>query len=650
MLGGTLAADSQSYWDWATQLLQSSRQTGPFFLAPLYPYALAGVRRVLGDSWLAVVCLQAIGGSLGVALLGDVARKLSSPVIGGVVGLVVACFAPLILHDNLILSESLLFLLGACWVWIATWDAENGRRLGKYVVLGVLTGLLAIGRGTQLVLLLALPFGLSSRASRLAGTALAAVVALLVVAPVTLHNYRACHELIPTTYSAGYNMAVGFGPGATGGFAPPTGTGLTMRTPGAGLVGGAEWDGREEIQRRTGRALTPQESSRYWGSVALAAIREDPVRALRLAGLKILMLFNRHEYPQIENLHTYEQLLGPVGLPSELVIPLLVCLSVVGALARGQAPVVRLLIAELLLQVSVLVPFFVTDRYRLHLIPPLLSLGAVGAQVLVDSLRRHDRRQLRRAIPACVVGLALSTMPLPSLGPTRESWGIAMDIGERAFRAGRYDLAIQQLEDAAEIEARSGRGWSRSTAMTAPLTVHAMTLGRALLESGQPERAHEWFLRARRLSPGLPGIAEWIGRTTKQRSEMLPLRERAIRAAQMGRYAEAESLFVRMSRVPDPTFFAWGALVRLQCQTGRVGEARQSFDAAVRLGWSGSAKMLHEALVLELENHDSEARRVLARVDEAEVRSDPTLSDLRRVIRDLMDRRAARQVVEVPGQ
>ena len=637
VLGGSLVADSQSYWDWATHLLHRTGGIEPYFLAPLYPYLLAGIRAVVGDARLPIVCVQALFGACAAVLVADMARRVSSPTIGSCSGLLVAACAPLVLHDNLVLAESPLFLLGTAFLWVATLEPRTFGRHVQYVLMGGLVGLLSIGRGTQVALLLAVPFVPGTRATRSIGTAVAVLTALLTIAPVTIHNYRACHELILTTYSAGYNVAVGYGPNANGGFAPPTGTSVLMRAPGSGSTGGVEWDGRDEIKRMTGRQLSPLASSAYWGHVALEAIREDPLRALRLAGLKVLMLFNRREYPQIENLHTYESVLGPVGLPTEFVVPPLLGLALVGLWRRGREDRIRLLVACLLIQTVVLVPFFVTDRYRLHLIPSLIGLGAAGAQVLLTEWRaREHHRLLRRTLPALAVGLALAWMPIPGLGPAREAWGISMGIGERAFRKGSYALAIKYLEDAAAIEARSGRSWSQKEAMKVPLTAHAFTLGRALLQSGQPDQAREWLLRAKLLSPSLPGIDQWISRSVEVPSGLSTIRERAIAAAQAGRFAEAESLFTRMTRAPDPTFYSWGALVRIQCQTGRIEEARRTLEAGIQSGWSGPARLLHEALVLTLEHRVEEARALVARVDQTQVLADPTLSDVMRILRDLM--------------
>src|SRR5438552_1623952 len=44
-LAGSLNADSRIYWEWSDAILRNGPlPPAPFYLAPLYPYALAGVR------------------------------------------------------------------------------------------------------------------------------------------------------------------------------------------------------------------------------------------------------------------------------------------------------------------------------------------------------------------------------------------------------------------------------------------------------------------------------------------------------------------------------------------------------------------------------------------------------------------------------
>src|SRR5438552_1149993 len=69
VLAGSLTLDSGIYWKWA-DFLRSHGLAGsnPFFLGPLYPYVLAGVRALVGDSMPAVLRVQALWGAAATTL------------------------------------------------------------------------------------------------------------------------------------------------------------------------------------------------------------------------------------------------------------------------------------------------------------------------------------------------------------------------------------------------------------------------------------------------------------------------------------------------------------------------------------------------------------------------------------------------------
>src|SRR6185295_18743467 len=63
-LGGSLSEDSIIYWRWAGVLLDRGLWgQHPFFLGPLYPYALAALRVVVGNSVHGVLVIQALWGA-----------------------------------------------------------------------------------------------------------------------------------------------------------------------------------------------------------------------------------------------------------------------------------------------------------------------------------------------------------------------------------------------------------------------------------------------------------------------------------------------------------------------------------------------------------------------------------------------------------
>src|SRR5689334_18264480 len=104
----SLTVDARIYWDWAGYLLRHGPiGKNPFFLGPLYPYALALLRGVLGDSIHRVLIAQAIGGAAAVTLIADATRRLTRPALGLAVGVVLAFHRTAVFFDGLPLMESL---------------------------------------------------------------------------------------------------------------------------------------------------------------------------------------------------------------------------------------------------------------------------------------------------------------------------------------------------------------------------------------------------------------------------------------------------------------------------------------------------------------------------------------------------------------
>ncbi len=352
-----------------------------------------------------------------------------------------------------------------------------------------------------------------------------------------------------------------------------------------------------------------------------------------------MMLLNQREYPQIENLRTYERIVGPIGLPAGAVLVVLIPLAFLGAsLSLRSHATARWLASALAVQILVLLPFFVTDRYRMHIIPLLLLLGAIGGKhLVVDRFRSAPIVTFSRAnVVALLIGLIAVLYPLPGVSLEREDWGIAMDLGERAVRKGQYAAASVHLADAARIENRSARRWEASPSMSVPLTGHALLYAEALEKTAYPVEARAWLARAERLSPGVtaggsrakPGVESPLPAGAAN-SE---LRERAIVAARSGRFAEAEEMFSRLAAPSVSDSYAWGALIRLAARDARVERARRVLSHADSCGWRGTARDAHAALLIVLEGRWSEAANATRALPEDEIESDPTLKDVRRVI------------------
>lgn len=189
------------------------------FRPPAYPYALAAVYKVGGQAmaddrrrWEAARRVQAVLGTLTVALLGLVALHLwggARALLG--MGLA-AVYPPLVLVDGALVSEVLFTPLVLAAVLAALHNRMSDHRLRLAVAIGVLTGLAVLTRSNGLVLLL--PLGLAVWSVRprwslaaLGPPAALAATALLCVVPWTIRNAVVTGEFIPLTTQTGPALA-----------------------------------------------------------------------------------------------------------------------------------------------------------------------------------------------------------------------------------------------------------------------------------------------------------------------------------------------------------------------------------------------------------------------------------------------------------
>jgi 4-amino-4-deoxy-L-arabinose transferase-like glycosyltransferase len=237
------------------------------------PYRLFGAGPQVGP------VLNALLGALAAALVFLLVRRIAGRSRGLLAATLVACSPELLLFTLLLMTEpsaSLAPLLAAL-------AAGAGLRRGR-PGLGAAAAGLALGLGTLVrpqtllgapgLLLLALdPWALrSSAAGALRVAALATVTALAVVAPWTLRNCRVMDGCALVSTNAGWNLAIGAFPRATGRFE-------TLRAA----------DGCPVV---TGQV----QQDRCWARVGMFHIKEAPARWLGLIPAKLSNTYDHSSF------------------------------------------------------------------------------------------------------------------------------------------------------------------------------------------------------------------------------------------------------------------------------------------------------------------------------------------------------------------
>jgi tetratricopeptide (TPR) repeat protein len=434
--------DSEYYYKMAVEVSRGQFvRNDAFFMGPLYPYVLAAIFRLFGESIMAARIVQAIGGSLVVLLTYLVGKRVFRPSVALVGSIMLALYGTITFYEGQLLMEWLGTLLNMSALYVLhRWSDRPG--LGKYVLVGFLIGLSALARANVLVfaavVALWILFVQRDRRRWAAVGALAASVTVAIL-PATIHNYVASRDFVPITSNGGVNFYVGNSDEATGIFYPPKGINLVTD------------DAVEKyVERLLGRELKPSELSNYWYVEALDFILSHPDRELRLTLKKAAMYLNGYEVPQIES---YDAARAAHSTLRMLFVNfwMLVTLGLFGVLylLKDWRKYFLLMGYVLSLSLSIIV-FFVTARYRTQ-ITPVLALFAAHALIIVAPAVVLDLRHSVKPLVLFIL-LMVSTHPRIFALPAKE-----VEWRELTHEARRWSMlrdpqkAIETIDRAIEI-------------------------------------------------------------------------------------------------------------------------------------------------------------------------------------------------------
>ena len=652
LLFGSRAADAGVYWEWSEHVLRHGlAPPGPFFLAPLYPYVLAVERALVGSNLAGVLVCQALIGAAAVALLSSAATTLTRPTIGLVIGIVLSLFRGAVFFDGLLLPESLLFALECLLIWIVSRASWAGSTRA-YLAYGLLVGVIAQGRAVALPLIALLPvLGVASglRSVVVARRVLLGLLAcVLMTVPSTVANFSVTREIIPFTYSAGMNLYIGNNPMATGAYVDVLGGTASEVIPPASATTGGALDGRPFLKRADGIVRSPGQSSSAWSRLALANVQAQPGKTLRTTGRKLLLLLNNREVPQIENVDAFEAAAGPVGAPLVGQFGVIAAFGLVGIpLALRRSARERWMVGYVAVLLVATLPFFVTDRYRHHLVPGLAILAALALDRLAGALEQKSISSLIRLTIGLVVAGTIVWLPMGGSGATRE-WGLAVDRGTRLLTAGAPDQAVGEFRQAERL-LRGVRLTNLSPTARTEVAEYYVSYASALEAIGDTAQAIEMLERGTQLSPGQ---VEWLGRlhallvragrversaAIRERLQREPGGEAEIiagegwQAAARGDWDGARERF-RSALAKTPTLTrAWEGLLRVEIQADNLDQVEKVLSEARRHGLDETSASIYEAFLLMRRGDGRSAHRIVDRIDPRTI-ADPNLKMLRNVI------------------
>jgi hypothetical protein len=548
-------SDMHFYDEWAKQILHGHwTDHQAFYGQPLYPFLIALLYRLFGygpfvpgffqtclDAGTAVLIYK-----ITVRAIDDSSDKRGKAAnTAGIAAAAAWCFfLPAQAYSAILMPTA-----GAVFIfWFLVWQiVRTGSAPSRWrcFVCGLLIGFTAMGVAAILFLIPLFVGAIFIRRTQLRlgakGVALVLLFAGVFVgtSPCWLHNYFVARDSVFLSAHSGINLWLGNNPAATGYPRFPNlhaGQGEMLR------------DSIEQAETAAGRPLKRSEVSRYWSSKARDYISANPGAWLKLLARKIGNFWNAFEYDD----------LGVIAILREhgVVFPglrfaLVAVFGLSGAVFSWRTfPTSRWIAAAIGLQLLAILPVFVTERYRLAVVPGLLVLAALG---------------LERLWNRCASG---------------NYGGAALQLGLVALSAWfvtipRHDRSLWALED--------------------------YDSGRLALETNELTAAENHLQRARALVPDNPEIILAIGNlrlAQSDRAEAIVLYEAVLRldsrhksalnnlgviALEDQRFADAKEYFRRALEQQPHNAKTHFLLAKTELALGNIAGARIALTHALEL-------------------------------------------------------------------
>jgi 4-amino-4-deoxy-L-arabinose transferase-like glycosyltransferase len=431
-----------------------------YFMAPLYPYVLAGTYALLtdlparpdaerasyGDELHTAALLQALGGALTCVLLFWLGCLVAGERVGLLAGLGAAFYSPLIFHDTLIMSTQLVVFTNALAMVLLLRAARGGGIVG-WLLGGLALALAILAHGTALVLLPGVVAWIllgderaPSWRQRLLRSAAVCLPVVVAVGAVAIRNQVVGKDRVLLTSNWGLTFYIGNNAQATGSFMP-------LPDELARIPGASQQSYRQEYRRQPGD-LTPSQMARLLRDRALSEIRADPWRFLENLWRKFRLFWSHAEVGTGDNIYFYQQW-SPILHYDPPAFGLLVAIGLTGVVySLGQARRYLLLYLWLGLQCAAFVATFVLARYRL---PAALLLIVFASLQLTRWWRMAAAREVQallRSLAPLTAFAALAFWPVAGFGRDR-------GLGEQHFvAAGRLE-AVGRVEEAIQSYSRA---------------------------------------------------------------------------------------------------------------------------------------------------------------------------------------------------
>ena len=435
-------SDAKVYFDWAKEITSGQIKEGVFYMSPFYPYLIAGIFKLFGESVSSVVIVQHAVGIINLFLIFIISKRVFGQKAAFVALILAALHAPLVFYESKFLLPTFTVLFYLLSLLLLLYQESEKPKFLLSFLTGLVIGIAVIHRPN---ILLFVPFVLAwffiLHKSSLKPAFILCVLLLigiaLPVSPVTIHNYKASGEFILLTANTGINFYYGANKDAA-----PT---FTRRESVSDSIEQEEEKAREKAETAMGRELSPKEISSYWMKRGFDEITGDFGKWFSYEINKLYWSINTYEIANNYNLPFEKR---SVPILKVFFIPFGV-MSLLGFLGIVIAPKkdhkVLLLLFYLLSLFIGLMAFTVVSRFRIPLTIILSGFAGYGIIEYISLLkaRNFNIEASKKYLLATIVIVVLA---FPTLYPYRKNTNPASTyhtLGILAFREGKYEKAIE---------------------------------------------------------------------------------------------------------------------------------------------------------------------------------------------------------------
>ena len=513
--------DMHFYNDWAREILQGRfAQHLAFYGLPGYPYFLAGLYKLFGENPFIPALFQAAADAAVALLIYQICLRVFGSTFttkARAIGLIAAAgwtFCVPAQAYSVVLMPTVLFVFV---FWFVVWRIvrqDDAPSSGECFFLALLIGLTATAVATILAVVPLTLAALMVRSGNRPKRALATRLGLLVLgiaigtSPCWIHNYFIAKDPVALSAHSGINFWIGNNPEANGYPRFPPG----LRAGQAAMLE----DSITQAEAAAGRSLKHAEVSAYWSSKARVFITNHFGKWVKLIARKLRNFWSAFQYDDLSIITSLRE--QNVILPG-VSFGIIAAFAIPGILfAWRLAPRSRWITAAIVLSILALLAVFITERYRLVVVPGLLIFAAFGLAIFWEAFSAAKSRTV--AIYIGILVAATMVVSWPQRDPSL--WALdAYNSGWQALESNNLELAEKKLAVAyAYVPGNSETLFAlgnlrfaqndRAAAESFYLaTLNAdqkhkgafNNLGVLALDASQFEEAENWFRRAEDVDP-----------------------------------------------------------------------------------------------------------------------------------------------------